>query len=133
MSLSLLFQCESGDFLPTDIARFGLCCSLSGFGLAYVCICLAEGNPPAGWLLLAPIPLTHALLLPTGSGLIARDGNKPKRTHSVINAHTLPAPLPPPRRKAGPGCGSEDGVRWMWADSPATPPSSRELCSRQGR
>lgn len=112
------------------------CSSLNGFRKTCLHVYLLGWMKPACWLTpvctTSPTRRTHDPLLWRGSGLLARGMNKTKCTRSVTNLHTLSLPLPPSRCKVDPGCSSEDGVRWMWADSPwhqATPPSASELCS----
>lgn len=76
-----------------------------------------------------PFTHPHVPLLRRGSGLLARGMNKTKQARSIINLHTLSLPLPPSGCKENPGCGSEDGVRWMSVNSPwheATPPLASE-------
>lgn len=112
------------------------CCSLSGFRKTCLHVYLLGWTKPTCWLTpvrtKSPITRTHDLSLWRGSDLLTRSMNKTKSTHSVINLHTLSLPLPPSRCKVDPGCSSEDGVRWMWADAPwhqATLPSGGEHCS----
>lgn len=112
------------------------CCSLNGFRKTCLHVYLLGWMKPARWLTpvctTSPITRTHHPLLWRGSGLLARGMNKTKNTRSIINLYTLSLPLPSSRCKVDPGRSSEDGVRWMWADSPwhqATSPSASEHCS----